>query len=66
MIKYLYNYFKDLSNFIKSSSSDWKDGYAPSNIPRSYITEGMRVCDKDPNKVIPIWKFNSNYYNNLT
>jgi hypothetical protein len=43
-------------------ADNWVEGYAPSDIPRSWIVEGMKVDPTDPNKVISTWRYNDNYY----
>lgn len=47
------------------SINGWQDGYPPPNIPRGWITEGMRIDKYDSTKVIPTWKYNSSYYQSL-
>lgn len=44
---------------------DWCDGHPPQHVPRSYITEGMRLDKNDPKKVIPTWRYNEQYYGSL-
>lgn len=44
---------------------EWHDGEPPSHIPRSYITQGMRLDPNNPRGVISTWKFNAAYYQSL-
>lgn len=56
---------KILSWFKPKHKSEWKDGYPPPHIPKSWITEGMRLDENNSYNVIPTWKYNENYYRNL-
>lgn len=52
-------------NWLFPNKPIWFDGYPPSSLPRSYIIEGMRLDSKDGMKVIPCWKYSSDYYASL-
>lgn len=43
-------------------SDGWNDGYPPDHIPRSWITQGMKLDPNDGKNVISTWKFNGRYY----